>query len=56
VEPDPDAVWLGFEGTLRSDAGTSTWAESTRQAKVEANSQALTISDMNNLINYTLIR
>jgi hypothetical protein len=31
VEAELDAVGLGLDGALRSDAGTSMWANSTRQ-------------------------
>jgi hypothetical protein len=41
VEPDPDAVWPGFGGMLRSDAGTSTWAKSIRQIKFVVDSRPL---------------
>ena len=55
MEPDPDAVWLGLDGMLRSDAGTSTWAKSIRQTKFVVNSQALTVLDMNNLVDKSLV-
>jgi hypothetical protein len=57
VEPDPDAVWLGlgFDGALRSDAGTSMWAKSIRQTKFADNKQTLTIFDMDNLVDESLI-
>jgi hypothetical protein len=56
VEPDPDAVWLVFGGMLRSDAGTSTWAKTIRQTKFVVNGQALTILDMDNLVDESLVR
>ena len=55
MEPDPDAVWLGFDGVLRSDAGTSTWAKSIRQTTVVVIGQALTIFDMDNLVDESLV-
>lgn len=55
VDPDPDAVWLGFDDMLRSDAGTSTWAKSIRQTKFVVNRQALTILDMDNLVDESLV-
>ena len=55
VEPDPDAVWLGFDDMLRSDAGTSTWAKNICQTKFVVNRQALTILNMDNLIDESLV-
>jgi hypothetical protein len=55
VEPDADAVWPGFDGVLRSDAGTSRWANSIRQTRFVVNSQALTILDMDNLVDESLV-
>jgi hypothetical protein len=55
VEPDPDEVWPGFDGMLRSDAGTSTWAKSIRQTKHVVDSQVLTILDMDNLVDESFV-
>lgn len=56
AEADPDAVGLGLDGALSSDAGTSMWAKSTRQSQVGRSGHALTISDMDNLVDQPLVR